>query len=469
VSKRRRSRGGASSGAKRGAGAKQRTEARTQSFEATVRELTPTGDGLAVLDDGRRAFIPGVVAGERVRIRLDPKSRTLRGRVDELIEPSPQRVEPPCPHARAWRSEPAGGEARTAVKQRCGGCDWMHVAETERRNNYTRMLIALLDYAGMTSVPQPILHTPVPALAYRSRARLQLRAHGKQTQVGYHSARSHRLAEVDSCSVLREELQPLLAELGPLVVGSEGTGEALLALGQGQRPVVELRWRGQLDAAVFARAHELVESDRWAGVQIWAEDAVAPASFGEVEPRAPGGDGQPLQFAPGGFAQASNEGSVALARRVAELVAVEEGKPQPQRIVELFAGSGTLSVMLVGLAERYVAVEQYEPAAAALRHNLKTRELTAKVLVADANSYVIPKPTECVVLDPPRAGAAGAMTMISKARPRRVVYVSCNPVTLARDLAGLADSGYVIDQLEQFELFPHTSHIETVARLVRTG
>jgi len=468
VSKHRRSRHGAGSGAKRGAGAKQRTEARTQSFEATVRELTPTGDGVAVLDDGRRAIIPGVVAGERVRIRLEPKSRTLRGRVDEVIEPSPQRVEPPCPHARAWRGE-RGRDAPAAVKQRCGGCDWMHVAESERRANYTRMLSALLDHAGMTNLPQPILHTPVSQLAYRSRARLQLRAHGKQTQVGYHSARSHRLAEVDSCSVLREELQPLLTELGPFVAGSEGSGEVLVALGQHDKPVVELRWRGQLDAAVFARAHELVAEKHWAGVQVWAEDAVAPASFGEVEPHAAGADGQPLTFAPGGFAQASNEGSVALARRVAELVAVEEGKPQPQRIVELFAGSGTLSVMLVPLAERYVAVEQYEPAVTALRHNLKTRELTAKVLVADANSYVIPKPTECVVLDPPRAGAAGAMTMISKARPRRVVYVSCNPVTLARDLVGLADSGYVIDQLEQFELFPHTSHIETVARLVRSG
>ncbi len=134
--------------------------------------------------------------------------------------------------------------------------------------------------------------------------------------------------------------------------------------------------------------------------------------------------------------------------------------------VELFAGSGTLSIAIAPRVSRFVAVEQSAEAAEALRHNLAARRLDAAVKVADANDFRLPR-AATVVLDPPRAGAAGACARIAEARPERVLYVSCNPATLARDAAALAAHGYRARSVALFDLFPHTSHVETLMRLER--
>jgi 23S rRNA (uracil1939-C5)-methyltransferase len=136
-------------------------------------------------------------------------------------------------------------------------------------------------------------------------------------------------------------------------------------------------------------------------------------------------------------------------------------------IVELFAGSGTLSVLLAAMTDSFVAVESDEDAVRCARENLAARGLSGKVTVTDADAYPIPPRAEVVVLDPPRAGAPGASRSIAASRVDRVVYVACDPTTLARDLGGLVRAGYALTHLETVELFPQTSHVETVARLVR--
>jgi 23S rRNA (uracil1939-C5)-methyltransferase len=159
---------------------------------------------------------------------------------------------------------------------------------------------------------------------------------------------------------------------------------------------------------------------------------------------------------------------LALAERVRALLAgtSPEGE-RAGRVVELFAGAGTLTVALVGEATRYEAVERVPEAAEALRENLRERGLEAKVTAGDAEERAISPATRVVILDPPRSGASGACERILQARPRHVIYVSCNPVTLARDLTSLAGGGYELRRLESFELFPQTSHVELVAHLER--
>ena len=190
-----------------------------------------------------------------------------------------------------------------------------------------------------------------------------------------------------------------------------------------------------------------------------------PATFGDPRAVIPDLDGAPLTIAAGGIAQPSHRGAVQLATRLGELCQLGPGG----RLVELFAGSGTLSVVLAPLADGYLGIEQSAPAAEQLRENLAARGIAGKVQVADANRYEVPRPTATVVLDPPRAGARGAVRRLATVRPRQIVYLSCNLATLARDLAELSEAGYGIEQLELFELFPQTSHVETVVRLVRTA
>jgi len=192
--------------------------------------------------------------------------------------------------------------------------------------------------------------------------------------------------------------------------------------------------------------------------------AYIPATIGDPTPFVIGADGELLRLAPGGFSQATEEGNTLLAQRVRALASAEPA-------VELYAGAGNLTVLLARDRE-VIAVESNKEACVAARANLAARSLTAKVVEADAATFVLPKPTRLLVLDPPREGARTVCEAIAagakgKSKLRSIVYVSCDPPTLARDVRTLTAGGFTLDSAETFEMFPHTSHVETVVVLSR--
>lgn len=403
----------------------------------TVDGLAPTGEGVAKVD-GRALFVPDTLPGEVALVMPVTAGRVRRARLLSLVTRSDDRVEPACPHV-----------------ERCGGCDWMHVAEgaqaEHHRAGVAEGLTKALGEGAMAEIAIAS-HRPGEGLRYRQRARISLRGSAKKVAAGYLAPRSHELVAVDSCIVLEPVLQEALLELAPMMEGSRGRGDANLAVqrtGGSVRPVVEIRWHGELGADVFGRIDRAVASGAFAGIRLWPEGATSPSDYGDPRPCIDGPDGRPMWLAPGGFGQASGLGGIALARHVAEIV---EATSAGERVVELFAGSGTLTLAIAPVAGRYEAVEQVPEAAEALRENLKSRGLAAKVVAADAEARAISPATRTVVLDPPRSGAPGACERIVQARPRHVVYVSCNPVTLARDLTTMAASGYALRQLDCFEL-----------------
>lgn len=433
---------------------------------APTRELDVTGLGAGGVgvarDDGRVVLVAGAVPGDRVLARLAPGgvARVLR-----VLTPGPDRVPAPCVHALA-----------------CGGCDWMHLAPAARRAAHHHLATEALAHAlGVASADLPVasMHLADRDLGYRTRARFTIRAEPRGVQVGFRAPGSRDLVAIERCIVLDERLADLAPRLATLLAGSRGDGDATIALGRTAdgraAPVLDLAFRGDLAAATFASLDALVRDGAWAGARVTLEGVSAPATFGDPRPVLPGADGAPLVVAEGGFSQPSDEGGVALARRVAELADVAG-----QHVVELFAGSGTLSVLLAPGAASFLGVEQVEPAVRAARENFATRGLTGKFVAADAETHPVPPRADVVVLDPPRTGARAAARAIAAARPRRVVYVSCDVATLARDLAVLcggpgagqgaapARSGpFVVESIDLFELFPQTSHVEVVVRLGR--
>jgi 23S rRNA (uracil1939-C5)-methyltransferase len=181
-----------------------------------------------------------------------------------------------------------------------------------------------------------------------------------------------------------------------------------------------------------------------------------------------GADGLPLSLSSGGFAQSSELVNTSLAERV--LALLETQSPNHDAgVVELYAGAGNFTVLLARAFSRVTTVESDEQACAAARANLSARGLTAKVTCADADSFV-PKPgTDLVVLDPPRRGAKELSVALAASRVKSVVYVSCDPPTLGRDLAALS-ARFDVAAVESFGMFPGTSHSETVVLLVaRSG
>jgi 23S rRNA (uracil1939-C5)-methyltransferase len=308
--------------------------------------------------------------------------------------------------------------------------------------------------------PDATFHAAEQSLGYRTRTRVHLETRGAprgHVRVGFFGARSHELVFVDTCIVLDPRLDAARAELEALFAGAQGQGEASLGLGK-SLPVADIRWSRDLPGAVFARL-DAAATTRWQGLRVFCGDVRRPATFGDPTPWMTGADGAPLELAPGGFSQPHAEINAALGRRVGALAA------GAKRVVELYAGAGNLTVMLAPGRESVRAVESDEAACEAARRNLRARSLEGKITCADASTFDIPT-ADLVVLDPPRTGAREVVERLVAHPVARVVYVSCDRATLARDLA-LLDARYAVKSVDVFEMFPHTSHAETVVALER--
>ncbi len=412
---------------------------KTTEAELRTTSMAPSGEAVAHWEEAgerRAVFVRGSLPGELVRVRFDPSERPARAEIVTILEPSPARVTPPCPFVDA-----------------CGGCDWMHLSREAQAAQH----VALAD--GMGSVA---FHPAPRDLGYRARARLHAREERGRLHVGWFAPRSRSLVRVERCVVLDPRIDTARAELEPLLAGAHGEGDVSLAMGR-FGPVADIAWSRDLPPAVMARLDAAVRGGAFQGFRVRCGEARRPAIFGDPTPVIDGADGAPLELPPGGFSQAHEGVNAELARRVADLA--KGGK----RLVELYAGAGNLTVLLARDTKTR-AVESSEPACEAARKNLAARGIDgerAKVTCADAAQFEIPSGTDVIVLDPPRTGARDACERIVKTRSvKRVVYVSCDRATLARDLDVLRAS-FDVSSVDVFEMFPHTSHVETVVALER--
>jgi 23S rRNA (uracil1939-C5)-methyltransferase len=413
-------------------------------LEGRVRDIVQSGEAVVETPHGA-VFVRGALIGERVRLALDPRqSRPQRGRLLRVLEPVTARVEPACPHA-----------------SRCGGCSLLHASVEEQRALRLRLLREALRKAGWEA---PIRETHAQQqLGYRRRARLAFQIGRGSAKLGLRRERSHELADIDSCSVLAPRLDLALGALrARLLPALTGAGELSLALGQGEQPVLVLRSPGPQSPGLYDACAGLVEEGALRGIALFAAGATKPALFGDPSEWSQGFDGLPLQGGLGGFSQAHAEINRALVARVVELA-----EASGQRLLELYAGHGNFSVALAREAAALTAVEQDAGACAALRANLQARGLAARVVEGDALAYPIPTGVDVALLDPPRAGAPGLLARLAQRKPRRILYVSCDPQTLARDLAELHPDRYRLSWVEAFEMFPQTAELETLVCAVR--
>lgn len=415
---------------------------------AVVKELAPTGEGVVVVThegERRAVFVRRVAAGDEVELDVDFRTRPAKARSSRLVVRGPEHAEAPC-----------------RVAETCGGCNFMHLTRiAQARWHEAHVRAALPEPSRGIAIDVSLAEQ---AERYRTRARLHAIASGGRARVGFFAAESHETVEVDECLVLEATLDRARGSVAALLEGAAGEGEARLAFGKlpERRPVLDVTWQRDLPAQVYARAEAAVAAGTWAGVRIACGEVTRPSIIGDPVPWITGADGEPLELSPGGFGQASEAMNAKLARAVAESV------PEGSRVHELYAGAGNFTVLLARRAKKLSAVEFDLASCEAARRNLARRGLTATVTFADAAGHAIPAAVEVVVLDPPRAGAATACSALAKSSARRIVYVSCDTRTLARDLETLSP-GYEIERVALFEMFPHTSHVETLVALKKRG
>jgi 23S rRNA (uracil1939-C5)-methyltransferase len=414
-------------------------------IEATIASLAPGGDGVAHLElDGQRraVFVPHSAPGDVLRAEIDPSRRPARGRLLELVRPGEDRVAPAC----QWATQ-------------CGGCDWMHLSLDAQVRAHAEHVRAALPVEWRRAAV--VSHRAAAALEYRTRARVHVRCGSGRTVVGMHEARTHDPLPVERCAVLEPRLERARRWLTTLFDGSLGRGDVLLAFGAERLPVLDVTWAGDLAPSCFARLERDIGREI-AGARVTIDDASRPATIGDPTPWTEGADGQPLRLAAGGFAQPSESMSAKLALHVAE----RARSCRADRAVELYAGAGTLSVLLAREVRDLSLVESNRDSCHAARANLASRGLKARVVEADAEQFDWGAATKLVVIDPPRAGARVVAERLAASRVPHVIYVSCDAQTLGRDLK-LLEPSYALQSVTTFEMFPQTSHVEAVIALER--
>ncbi|MBI3785595.1 MAG: 23S rRNA (uracil(1939)-C(5))-methyltransferase RlmD [Deltaproteobacteria bacterium] len=404
--------------------------------------------------DGKVVFVRGVVPGEDVRVVVrEDRSSFAYADVTELLSTSADRRQPPCPYL-----------------PRCGGCPWQHIDyAAQLRAKEQNLRDHLARTAGLTDVAlEPIIASPTE-LGYRSRLTLRTDGHN----VGFYAGGTHELVPIEACLLAGDELNGAVGATVDLVRTLDARvrrieiaqrhhspGVVLIAEVEGGLPTADRRriedWLRQ--APRLCGVHGVVLHGRnWR--HAWGDEwtAVVPQPDLTLVVRA------------GSFTQVNPAGNQQLVRCV-----VQAADPGPQsRILDLYAGVGNLTFPLALRAGEVVAVEHNRLAAEDARRNAKGRGMrSVSVLNTSAQQAVESLNAErhgfdVVVLDPPRSGAAEITDGLLALAAPKLVYVSCNPATLARDLKRLAPR-YRVVSVQPIDLFPQTYHVETVVQAILT-
>jgi 23S rRNA (uracil1939-C5)-methyltransferase len=424
---------------------------------ALIESLDREGRGVARVD-GKALFVRGALPGERVEYAAQKAKPSYEiGALTRVLRASAARVEPRCPHFGT-----------------CGGCAIQHLEPRAQVAAKQRVLEDALWHLG--KVRAESLFAPVHGLSwgYRHRARLSARYVPKKggTLVGFRERSSAYVADMRSCDVLPPRVSALIVPLRTLIDGlsiRERLPQIEVAVGAAV-VVLVLRILAPLtppdEAAVRAFADEHL-------VQLWLQPE-GPASARPFHPLvAPALDyelpefGVRIGFLPADFTQVNDATNGILVRHAMQLLAPRSG----ERVLDLFCGLGNFTLPLARLGAEAVGVEGNAGLVERARANARANGLAAEFRLADlfdeGACARLPR-CDAMLIDPPREGAIAAVKTLGNSAPERVLYVSCDPATLARDAGVMVHvNGYRLAAAGIVNMFPHTAHVESMALFVR--
>ena len=428
---------------------------------AIIESLDHEGRGVAHVE-GKTIFIEGALPGEEVEYssyRRKPSYEQASALA--ILRQSAQRTEPRCRHFGV-----------------CGGCSMQHLAPEAQAAAKQRVLEDALWHIGRL---RPGLLYPAiygPAWGYRSRARLSVRLVPKKggMLVGFHEKRSSFVADMDSCEVLPARISALLPELRRLIIGlsiPDRLPQIEVAVSEQQVALV-LRLLQPLSAAdetllrEFSDRHQValyLQSGGPASVSLFHPQGAPPLAYTLPE------FGVELRFSPTDFTQVNHGINRMLVRRALALLAPQ----QNERIADMFCGLGNFTLPIAKCGARVVGVEGASSLVERARANAALNGLAANSEFQVANLFEATPETlarlgrfDKMLIDPPREGAIALVKALGVEAPRRIVYVSCSPATLARDAAVLVhEQGYRLRGAGIANMFPQTSHVESIALFER--
>ena len=446
-------------------------------IELTIDDLAFGGEGVARAD-GYVVFVRGGLPGDRLRVRLgETRARFGRGTIEAVLSPSPDRVDAPCPYF-----------------GRCGGCRLQHLAYPAQLAFKAKQVRDCLERLG--GLPpfelRPILPAP-EGYGYRNKMEFTIAAGAAPASpvVGLHQAERYDVVlDIDRCLLQSDTMNGLLDEfrrqvraraldvwdpetgrgLLRFVVMREGrhTGQAMVNVVGGAPDVEAL---GPVAAAIRARTPAVTS------VVLNVNAKKASVAVGSEEHLLAGRDhieeslgGVTFQVSANSFFQTNTRQAERLFGLVADACALRG----TETLLDLYSGTGAISLLLARRAARVYGIELSAAAVADAMRNARANGIGNCTFLAGEVRHVLPElmaqgvRAAVVVADPPRAGFhPKALGALARLEPERIVYVSCNPATLARDVGDLVRDGFRLEWVQPVDMFPQTPHIEAVARLTR--
>jgi 23S rRNA (uracil1939-C5)-methyltransferase len=397
---------------------------------------------------GQRVWmVPRSAPGDTVVARLiEERERYSIGEIVRLLSPSPARRAPPCPYAAA-----------------CGGCAWQHVDyQAQLRAKQQSVEDALRRIAKLTGYELKPIVPAAEEYRYRRRIRLQV---GEQNRLGFYGQSSHELVEIASCLIADERLNRLIDPLRRWAHTMSAKLEHIeIVAGEEPGETVAIARADNDSEGDHARCRELIESaPGLSGLVLAGRKARSAWGNPYITIKLP--HGLTLKVEADVFTQVNPEGN---RRLIEEFLASAELQPG-DRVLELFCGAGNFTLPMARRVAAVTAVEADRRAIANAKRNAgqnaidNIRWICASVPAAVAQLRDRGDKFTRIVLDPPRAGAKGLARDLAALEAGRILYISCNPTTLARDLAALDAHGYKLRVVQPIDLFPQTFHVETLA------
>jgi len=410
-------------------------------MQVKIDGITHKGEGVGRID-GKATFIPLAIPGETVELEIvQERSKFKRGRLKQVLYPSPDRVEPECPHFPT-----------------CGGCHFQHVSYT-RQLELKRQIVQdnLQRIAGITADVKPVMASSKP-WNYRNKVTW----HVQGGELGYYQEGSHELLPISTCHIISQPLQAISTELrnflkqhpmagsGEITVRySDTTGDSMLVL-SGFTDISDA-WQNMKSLTANGVYIKDGKTKVLWGSEYWQE------KLGTMEFMVPAAS----------FFQVNNS----QAEQIIDCLTSELPLNKEMHFVDLYCGVGAITLNLSTRVKKVTGIEEFAPSIEYARLNTEQNGIENAVFYCGTCEIVfpeLPEPMDVIVVDPPRAGChPDVIKAIVQQEPEHLAYVSCNPGTLARDLGQLKESGYTPTLVQPIDMFPMTHHVECVVLITK--
>ena len=441
-------------------------------YETVITDYTAEGQGVAHVE-GCAVFIPNAIAGEKVKVRIEvAKKNWAAGKIVEILEKSPHRVNRACP-----------------ISASCGGCDFHHMDyEEETRLKADRVRQALNRIGGENFAEMPILSAPT-CESYRNKAQYPVACKKGRAYAGFFKAGTHEVVENKRCLILPTESDQVKDAVIDYVnqfrvtVYDEATGKGLLRHIYVRRGAVS----GQILVCLVVNGRKLPKVEELvkrlekipdfttlvlsvntkAGNAVLGDEFITLHGPGYIEDTLCGLN---FRLSPRSFYQVNHH----QAQRLYEAAIAQAGITKEDTVLDLYCGVGTITLAMAKSAGKVIGVEVIPQAVQDAKDNAVRNGIeNAEFFCGDAGQAALELESkgikaDVVVVDPPRKGLnADTIEALSRFAPRRIVYVSCDPATLARDVALLKERGYSVLNATAADLFPRCAHVESIVCLSR--